>query len=65
MDYYIGLDAHSQTCTFVTLDHSGRELNSFRRQTTEENLLKYLSQFEGRKSLTFEETTMSKCFIQN
>lgn len=60
MDYYIGLDAHSQTCTFVTLDHSGREVNYFQCDTSEENLLSYLNRFNGKKSLTFEETSMSK-----
>lgn len=40
MKHYIGLDAHSATCTFVCLDHLGKETRRAKIQTSEKHILK-------------------------
>ena len=37
MKYFIGLDAHSKTCTFVTLDKEGEEIEEVIPEPTEED----------------------------
>ncbi len=56
MNYYIGLDAHTQTCTAVVVDERGEQKIRETFKTTEANLVKFLSRIQGtKKSLTFEE----------
>lgn len=43
MKHYIGLDAHSATCTFVCLDHRGMETRKTKVQTSEKNIVDFLS----------------------
>ena len=40
MEYFIGLDAHSKTCTFVVIDQKGKETHRLQVNTTEFNLLR-------------------------
>ena len=60
MHNYIGLDAHSKTCTFVVVDGRGRQTNYQRVKTGESEILKFLKSVNGSKSLVFEESNLSK-----
>ena len=60
MDSYIGLDAHSKTCTFVVLDKNGREIRTAKVDTSEKNILGFLSTIQGVKKLVFEEANLSQ-----
>jgi len=60
MKHYIGLDAHSTTCTFVSLDHTGKEISKEQIMTSERNLRQYVRSLKGEKHLTFEESNLSR-----
>lgn len=60
MTNYIGLDAHSKTCTFVVIDHYGNEQRSQVVRTSEAEIIGFLRQLKGTKLLTFEESTLAK-----
>jgi len=57
---YIGLDAHSKTCTFVVLDQLGHEIRKAKVDTSEKNILNFISTIEGKKKLVFEESNISQ-----
>lgn len=57
---YIGLDAHSATCTFVNLNEKGKEIAQCTVKTTEANILGFIKSQKGVKKLTFEESGLSK-----
>jgi len=57
---YIGLDAHSATCTFVNLDKEGKLLSRCRVDTTEKNLLQFVRSQTGPRKLVFEELNLSQ-----
>lgn len=59
MDHYIGLDAHSKTCTFVRVDRDGNILDQGKFATNERNLIAFAKDLEGRKSLVLEETNVA------
>ncbi len=60
MNYYIGLDAHSSTCTAVVVDETGEQKLRATFSTTEANLIDFISRVPGVKHLTFEECTLSQ-----
>ena len=60
MEYYIGLDAHSSTCTAVVVDEKGEQKLRATFPTTEANLLDFISKVEGTSHLTFEECTLAQ-----
>src|SRR5579862_83434 len=60
METYIGLDAHSSTCTFISMDKPGKIIDEAKVTTTEKNLLNYIRSQKGKKFLVFEESGMSK-----
>jgi transposase len=60
MENYIGLDAHSKTCTFVIVDRKGKEKRHERLKTTEAELVKFIRSVKGKKHLTFEESHLAK-----
>lgn len=61
MNYYIGLDAHSSTCTAVVVDEKGEQRLRETFDTTEANLIRFLSKLPpGVISLTYEESTLSQ-----
>lgn len=60
MEYYIGLDAHSSTCTAVVVDEKGEQKLRATFPTTESNLIDFISKVEGAKHLTFEECTLAQ-----
>ncbi len=57
---YIGMDAHSRTCTFVVLGKSGRVLKRMTVKTQEDELLGFVRSVKGHKALVFEEGVMSQ-----
>ena len=60
MTYYIGLDAHSTTCTFVAMNRGGKKLSTIEIPTNEYHLGQYLKSLKGPKILTFEESNLSR-----
>ena len=61
MNYYIGLDAHSQSCTAVVVNEKGEILRREEFKTTEGNLVEFMQSLpEGKKHLTFEECTLAQ-----
>ena len=60
MKNYIGLDAHSKTCTFVNVDIEGNIKNSGKVETSESSIKAFLKSIKGEKILTFEESALSQ-----
>lgn len=57
---YIGMDAHSRTCTFVVLSKSGKVLSKATVETREDKLLGFVRSVKGPKKLAYEEGVMSQ-----
>jgi transposase len=57
---YIGMDAHSSSCTFCVIDGKGRELDTTTLPTNGRMIVNYLRSIEGAKKLTFEECELSR-----
>lgn len=60
MDNYIGLDAHSKTCTFVAMKMDGEIVKEGTFQTNERNLKDMVRSLEGTVALMFEETNIAQ-----
>jgi len=60
MDYYIGLDAHSKTCTYVCLNKEGDILRQGTFSTNERNLKDLCRSFKGETALVLEETNIAQ-----
>jgi transposase len=60
MDRYIGLDAHSQTCTVTVMGPSGKHLAEQILETNGKVLVEHLKGIAGTKHLCFEEGTHSE-----
>lgn len=60
MQNYIGLDAHSKTCTFVVLNKLGRQTGFQHIKTGESEIRKFIESVHGSKVLVFEEGNLSK-----
>ena len=60
MKHYIGLDAHSASCTFVVVDENGNVTHRAIVKTSEASLLGFLSTLPGEKILTYEESHVSQ-----
>jgi transposase len=60
MKHYIGLDAHSATCTFVVQDQSGNITHRAVVKTSEGTLLGFLATLPGEKILAVEESHVSQ-----
>lgn len=60
MPSYIGLDAHSATCTAVVVDEKGEIKHRETFPTSEANLIGFMNRVEGEKHLTFEECHLSQ-----
>ena len=56
MKHYIGLDAHSASCTFVVVNGNGDITHRAQVKTSEneKTLLGFLAALPGEKNLTFE-----------
>jgi transposase len=57
---YIGMDAHSSSCTFCVVDDKGRELDHTTLATNGNMIKSYLRSIGGTKKLTFEECELSR-----
>ena len=57
---YIGLDAHSKTCSLVCLDESDKIIRKAHLETTESQLLSFLRSVAGPKKLVLEESGLSQ-----
>jgi transposase len=57
---YIGLDAHSKTCTFVVVNKEGHEITKCKVETSEKYLLGFLRSLKGKKKLVLEESSISQ-----
>lgn len=55
MTHYIGIDAHSKTCTAVVMDDGGKIRLSKQFDTTEGNLVQFIKQVPKPRHLAFEE----------
>ena len=60
MANYIGMDVHSKTCMFVVVNSSGKEIATTRVNTSETEIVKFIRALRGKKTLTFEESQMSR-----
>jgi len=60
MENYIGLDAHSKTCTFVVMNKDGEIIKECKVNTNERNLKEVIASVPGSKALVFEETNISQ-----
>ena len=60
MDHFIGLDAHSKTCTYVVLDKDGQIVRQGKFNTNERNLKEVCRSIPGKKALTLEETNIAQ-----
>lgn len=60
MDRYIGLDAHSQTCTLCVMGPSGRKLGEYVVETNAKTLLERMRGIAGDKYVCMEEGTQSE-----
>lgn len=59
--YYIGLDAHTKTSSFVVLDTKGQEVSKVKVETTEKNLLSVVRSFKNKpRKLVLEEMPLSQ-----
>lgn len=56
---YIGLDAHSSTCTFSVMNSQGAEIDNRTIVTNGRLLIEYLKSMGGKINLTFEECDLS------
>ena len=59
MNKYIGLDAHSSTCSFCVMDARGEVVDTVTLSTNGRLLVGYLRNITGKKKLTFEECELS------
>jgi transposase len=59
MTHYIGLDAHSKTCTAVVTDAKGGILKKVVFPTTEKELKSFVDSIKGPKVLAFEEMNIA------
>jgi hypothetical protein len=59
MTHYIGLDAHSKTCTGVVLNHAGKLVASAQFETSERHLLDFVKSVKPPRKLAFEEQNLA------
>lgn len=60
MERYIGLDAHTQSCTFAVMGSSGRRLREQVVETSARPLIDFVTSIAGRRMLCMEEGTLSE-----
>jgi len=60
MTHYIGLDAHSNTCTAVVMNSTGELKARATFDTSEKNLLELIKSVERPRFLAFEETNLAQ-----
>ena len=60
MENYIGIDAHSKTCTFVVMNKEGEILREGKFNTSERNLKDTMKSIPGTKAVVLEETNIAQ-----
>lgn len=60
MKYYIGLDAHSTTCTFAVVDENGQCVQRETVKTSEQSLVHVINKVPGERHMTIEESSISQ-----
>jgi len=60
MDNYIGLDAHSKTCTFVIMNREGEIIKEGKVNTNERNLKELSKGLTGKTALMLEESNVAQ-----
>jgi transposase len=60
MERFIGLDAHTQSCTFGVIDARGKQLRTDVVETNGEALVEYVRLIAGQRHLCLEEGTQSQ-----
>jgi transposase len=69
MDNFIGIDAHSKTCTFVNLDKDGNMKSQGKFSTSERNLYDLVKKkVKGETAIIIEETNIAHwlyCFLED
>jgi transposase len=60
MTNYIGLDAHSKTCTAVVLNETGKIQATAQFETSEKNLLEFIKSVKRPRELAFEEQCIAQ-----
>ena len=60
MERYIGLDAHSQTCTFAVMGPSGKRLREQVLETNGKVIVEFIKSIAGTKQVCLEEGTHSE-----
>ncbi len=60
MNYFIGLDSHSSTSTFAVVDQEEPYILKKSVDTSEKNLWNVIDGIQGKRHLTFEESTISQ-----
>jgi hypothetical protein len=64
MDRYIGLDAHSSSCTVAVVGPSGKRLQSQVIETNAQALINFLFTIPGSRHLCIEEGTRANWFYE-
>lgn len=64
MDNYIGLDAHKNSCTFVTQDKKGKITRKAIIETCDQDLTRFIKTIPGRRYLCTEEGTHSQWLFE-
>lgn len=57
MERYIGIDVHSESCTFAVMSAAGKRVREARLETNGEALTDFIRQIPGRKHVCIEEGT--------
>lgn len=60
MDRYIGIDAHSESCTLAVMGPSGRRLKEARLETNGKIITEFIRTIAGRKHVCLEEGTQAE-----
>jgi len=60
MERFIGVDAHTQSCTFAVVDAKGKHLRTDIVETNGQALVEYVRLISGRRHLCLEERTQSQ-----
>jgi transposase len=61
---YIGMDAHSSSCTFAVVSQKGRKLSSTLVETNGKSLIGFLKTVPGEKHLILEDGTMAQWLFE-
>jgi transposase len=64
MDVYIGIDVHTESCTFVAMKENGKRMKEFVVETSGDALVEAVRNIRGRKHICFEEGTLADWLVE-